>query len=372
MPLPHPSSIKRSPASRASLWAAGLAALFLSGCGEPEAPPPKTAELVKVATVRYESIARTVSLAGTVAARVESDLSFRVAGRIAERRVDVSDTVKKGDILATLETAEQESDLQSAEATLQSARVTLAQAETNFRRQKTLNESGYTTRSTLDAAQEQLRTAQGSVESAEADVGTARDQLSFTVLRADADGVVTARNAEAGQVVAAAQTVFAIAQDGERDAVFDIYEALLATSTPAGAIDVGLVSDPSVQAVGKVREIAPTFDTATGTVRVKVSLLAPPPSMSLGAAVAGSAAFEPKRLFALPWRALSSGPGGPRVWIVDPKTSTVSLRAITIDRYRTGEILVQGGLNDGEIVVTDASRFLREGQTVAISTGDVS
>lgn len=371
--MPHaPSSQSRPLRTGLSAVTAGIVALFLSGCGEPDAPPAKTAEAVSVTTVRYEPIARTISLAGTIAARVESDLSFRVAGRIAERRVDVSDSVRKGDILATLETAEQESDLRAAEATLQSARVTLAQAETNFRRQKTLNDSGYTTRSTLDAAQEQLRTAQGSVASAEADVGTARDQLSFTVLRADADGIVTARNAEAGQVVAAAQTVFAIAQDGERDAVFDIYEALLADEPPKDKIEIRLVSDPKVSTFGVVREVAPTFDTTTGTVRVKMSLIDPPPAMSLGAAIAGSGEFEPRRLVALPWRALSVGPGGPRVWIVDPKTSTVSLRAVTIERYRTGEMLVQGGLNDGEIVVTAGSQFLREGQTVAFSTGDVS
>jgi RND family efflux transporter MFP subunit len=357
---------------RAARLAAPMLALSLVACSEPDAPPPRTPEIVKVQTIRFEDISRTVSLTGTVAARVESDLSFRIAGRIAERRVDVSDTVKKGDILATLETAEQEADLQSAEATLEAARATLSQAETNFRRQKTLNESGYTTRSTFDAAQEQLRTAEGSVASAEADVGTARDQLSFTVLRADADGIVTARNAEAGQVVAAAQTVFAVAQAGARDAVFDIYEALLAEDPPKDAIRIHLVSDPGVEAFGTVREIAPTFDTTTGTVRVKMSLADPPAAMNLGAAVIGEAPFQSRRLVALPWQALSTGPGGARVWIVDPKTNTVSERAVAVARYRTGDVLVGGGLNDGEIVVTAAGQFLRPGQEVTIASGDLT
>ncbi|KQT54975.1 acriflavin resistance protein [Aureimonas sp. Leaf454] len=351
---------------------APLLAVFLLACSEPEAPPPRTPEIVRVQTIRFDDISRTISLTGTIAARVESDLSFRIAGRIAERRVDVSDTVRKGDILATLETAEQQADLQAAEATLQAARATLAQAETNFRRQTSLIDSGYTTRSTFDAAEEQLRTAQGSVASAEADVGTARDQLSFTVLRADADGIVTTRNAEAGQVVAAAQTVFAVAQAGARDAVFDIYEALLAEDPPKDDIRVRLVSDPAVEARGAVREISPTFDTATGTVRVKVSLADPPPAMSLGAAVIGEAQFEARRLVALPWQALSVGPGGARVWIVDPRTNTVSERAVTVARYRTGDVLVGGGLNDGEIVVTAAGQFLRAGQEVTIASGDLS
>lgn len=349
-----------------------VALAALSGCGPQAEAPERAPEIVKTQTAAFEPIARTVSLTGTIAARVESKLSFRTAGRIAERRVDVGDHVKAGDVLATIETREQEADVQSAKATLQAAEATLAQAQSSFGRQKQLIESGFTTRSAFDTAQEQLRTAQGSVESARADVGTAEDQLSFTVLKADADGVITARDAEAGQVVSAAQTVFALARDGARDATFDVYEALLADAPPKDRIEIRLLSDRDVVAAATVREVSPTFDTTTGTVRVKMSLIDPPAAMSLGAAVYGVGKWIPKNLIALPWTSLAAGEAGPTVWVVDPQTKAVSQRPITVDRYRTGQILVSGGLKDGEIVVTAGGQLLRAGQVVSIAPGEPS
>ncbi|WP_244492034.1 efflux RND transporter periplasmic adaptor subunit [Aureimonas sp. AU12] len=342
-----------------------LAAL-LTGCGPAEQPPAQVPELVKVLAVRFEPVSRAISLTGTVAARVESDLSFRVAGRVARRNVDVSDHVKAGDVLATLETQEQESDVESAEATLRSAEATLTQAETNFARQRRLFEGGFITRGVFDNAQEQLRTSQGSADAARADLATARDQLSFTELKADVDGIITARTIETGQVVAAAQTAFSLAQDGQRDAIFDIYEALLASAPPSDGVVVRLGSDPSVEAKAVVREVSPTFDTTTGTVRVKMTLIDPPAAMSLGAAVTGMGLSAPRNLVSLPWTALGAGTSGPTVWVVDPATKAVTQRPIEIDRYRTGEILVGKGLSDGDLVVTAGGQLLREGQIVTL------
>ncbi|WP_245261949.1 efflux RND transporter periplasmic adaptor subunit [Ancylobacter sp. FA202] len=327
---------------------------------------------MKAQPASFQPIARTVSLSGTVAARVESKLSFRVAGRIAERKVDVGDHVKAGDVLATIETPEQVADLEAAKASLQSAEATLAQAQSSFKRQQQLIASGFTTRSSYDAAEEQLRRAESSVESARADVGTAEEQLALTVLKADADGVITARDAETGQVVSAAQTVFTLAQDGARDVVFDVYEALLADAPASDRVEIRLLSDRSVVATAIVREIAPTFDTATGTVRVKMSLIDPPAAMSLGAAVLGSGAWASTEVVTLPWTSLAAGEAGPAVWVIDPATNAVSQRAITVERYRTGEILVSAGLAEGELVVTAGGQFLRAGQIVSISSGEPS
>ena len=328
--------------------------------------------MVKAQAASYQPIAKTISLSGTVAARVESKLSFRIAGRIAERKVNVGDHVKAGDVLATIETPEQVADIQAAKATLQAAEATLAQAQSSFGRQKQLIASGFTTRSSYDSAEEQLRGAESSVESARADVGTAEEQLSLTVLKADADGVITARDAEAGQVVAAAQTVFTLAQDGARDVIFDVYEALLADAPPSDHVEIRLLSNKDVVATAVVREISPTFDAATGTVRVKMSLIDPPAAMSLGAAVTGSGAWAAKKLVALPWTALSAGETGPTVWVIDPATKAVSPRAIKVERYKTGEILVSDGLKEGEMVVTAGGQFLRAGQLVSIAPGEPS
>lgn len=352
---------------------AGLLALVtLTGCGPEQAQAPRARETVKAQPAAFQPVARTVSLSGTVAARVESKLSFRVAGRIAERKVDVGDHVKAGDVLATIETPEQVADVEAAKATLQSAEATLAQAQSSFKRQQQLIASGFTTRSSYDSAEEQLRRAESSVESARADVGTAEEQLALTVLKADADGVITARDAETGQVVSAAQTVFTLAQDGARDVVFDVYEALLADAPATDRAEIRLLADRSVVATAIVREIAPTFDTATGTVRVKMSLIDPPAAMGLGAAVLGSGAWASKEVVTLPWTSLAAGEAGPAVWVIDPATNAVSQRAITVERYKTGEILVSAGLKDGELVVTAGGQFLRAGQIVSISSGEPS
>ncbi|QJP16687.1 efflux RND transporter periplasmic adaptor subunit [Starkeya sp. ORNL1] len=367
---PRPST--REPRRLGPLIACLVSATALSACGEAASAPPQAHEMVKVQTVSFQPIARTVSLTGTIAARIESKLSFRVAGRIAARKVDVGDHVKAGDVLATIETPEQEADVQSARATLRASEATLVQAQSSFARQKQLIASGFTTRSNFDSAQEQLRSAEGAVESARADVGTAEQQLSFTILKADADGVITARDAEAGQVVAAAQTVFTLARDGARDAIFDVYEALLADTPPSDRVEIRLLSDQDVVATAVVREVSPTFDAATGTVRVKMSLIDPPAAMGLGAAVFGSGKWAAKNLIPLPWTSLSAGEAGPTVWVVDPKTNAVSQRPITVDHYGTGQILVSAGLKQGETVVTAGGQFLRAGQVVAIASGEPS
>lgn len=363
----------RTPAFRNTILLASLfcSALLLAGCGEDQVPPARTPELVKAATVVHRPVARTIALTGSISARVESELSFRTAGRIAERRVDVSDRVKAGDILATLETEEQAADIQAARATLEATEATLTQARTSFDRQRRLMDAGYTTQSAFDTAQEQLRSAESSVESARADLGSAEERLAYTALRADADGVITARDAEAGQVIAAAQTVFTVARDGARDATFDIYEALLA-GTPPERIEVRLVSDPSIMAYGRVREVSPTFDTATGTVRVKIALIDPPETMTLGAAVTGQAVVKEDSYVTLPWNALSATGGKPSVWVVNPDNKQVNQRVIEIARYRTGEVLVRDGLKDGELVVTHGGQMLREGQTVTVAAEGAS
>ena len=175
---------------------------------------------------RWPTYAPTVRLTGEVRAQVESDLSFRVGGRITERMVNVGDHVTADQVLARLDPQQQQATVTAADAAVQSAEAVLRQATSSYERQKALLAQGYTTKREHDQAQEAFRTAQAALDTARAQFGTARDHLSDTVLRAGAPGVITARNAEAGQVVQVAQTVFSIAQDGPRDAVFNVYESI--------------------------------------------------------------------------------------------------------------------------------------------------
>ncbi|MGX1307483.1 RND family efflux transporter MFP subunit [Amorphus suaedae] len=347
---------------RAGLLVAAVASL--SACGPEQSAAPKKEERVALQVVSYAPVSRRIALVGTVTARFESNLSFRTAGRISERDAGVGDHVKKGDVLARLETKEQQADLDIANATLRAAEATLAQAESSFSRQQKLMQKGFTTRSSLDEAQERLRVAQGSVQSAKADIGTAENELSFTTLVADADGVITARDAEVGQVVSAAQTVFTLAPDGDRDATFEVHESLLTQPPPDGDIEIRLRSDPAVRASGVVREVSPTIDPQTGTVRVKISLIDPPPAMGLGAAVIGIGHWPPQDLVSLPWTALTASEGAPAVWVFDPQTRSVALRQVVVDRYETGEVLLSSGLKSGESVVVRGGQFLHAGQVV--------
>ncbi|KQT82257.1 hypothetical protein ASG48_16135 [Aurantimonas sp. Leaf443] len=338
--------------------------LILAACSDSAPVPEKPPVAVRVTTAERGPYSPTVTLTGTVAARTESDVSFRIPGRIAARLVDVGDRVKAGAVLARLDRTEQEADVTAARATLNAAEATLRQAETNFTRQDRLFARGYATGSVRDAARETLQRARGAYDAAKAALGTAEEQLAQTELLAEIDGVVTARYAEDGQVVNAAEAVFKLAEDNARDAVFDVFEKATSSEPVEGRVALALAEDPAVTAMGRVREVAPALDAANGTLRVKVAIEAPPPSMTLGAAVTGRATFAARDLVDLPASAFFVTAGAPSVWIVEETSNRVAARAVAIDRYLTGRILVSQGVADGDRVVTAGAQFLTEGQVV--------
>jgi membrane fusion protein, multidrug efflux system len=148
--------------------------------------------------------------------------------------------------------------------------------------------------------------------------------------------------------------------------VFNIQEWALTNVAFDKGLSVSLVSDPAVKAPGAVREIAPAVDPSTMTIMVKVGLPETPPAMSLGAVVNGAAPARARQVFLLPWGALFEIDGKPAVWIVDPKTSTVSLKQVVLDRYNRDTIAVTGALAPGETVVFAGTQMLRPGQKVEI------
>jgi RND family efflux transporter MFP subunit len=343
----------------------GVLAFALAACGEAPKPPERMPLPVITQTVAIGPQFSSVSLTGEIRARVQSDLSFRTAGRIASRTAEIGDRVEAGQVLATLETTEQTADVNAATAGVQAAEATLRQVSATFQRQQTLMASGFTTQTNFESASQGLAAAQAALVSAKASLATAQEQLGYTSLRADASGVITARNAEAGQVVEAAQAVFTVARDGARDAVFDIYETLLTKPPTEEAIAITLLSNPAIKTSGKVREISPTIDPTTGTVRIKISIADPPPEMGLGAAVTGVGRFQTQDIAVLPWTAFFVQGDKPAVWVVDQNSKMVSLRPITVASYRSGELLVRDGLKSGDIVVIGGVQLLRPDQTVS-------
>lgn len=336
----------------------------LSSCSEEKGPSEPAARIVRVVVAEKKPLVQGGEVTGEIKARIQSDLSFRVSGQIIERLVDVGQTVKAGQVLARLDPEEQQAELDVAVANLRTAEAQETQAKLAFDRQQNLFRTQVTTRAALDLAQETLLTAQGSTKSAQAQLETATDALSYTELKADADGVITARDAEVGQVAQAAEAIFTLAHDGDRDAVFDVVESVFLGREIDPQVSVSLLSNPKQSIPAKVREVSPTLDASTGTIKVKVALRSTDP-VPLGAPVVGRFRYKPEVVIQLPWSAMGSLEGRPAVWIVDANSSEVTAKPVEVADYGTGNFTVKSGLVPGDIVVAEGTKFLRSGEKVA-------
>ncbi|WP_421407597.1 efflux RND transporter periplasmic adaptor subunit [Agrobacterium tumefaciens] len=339
--------------------------LLVAAVGESRADTAAKPIIVQAISIKPTTSAQIAFLTGEIRARVQSELSFRVGGRIVERRVEVGDTVKAGELLARLDAEEQEAEIAVAEANLRSAQARQRLAELAFQRQQNLLKTRVTTLAAFDQAKEDLATSKEEVVAAIAELDTARREYSFTDLRANADGVITARTAEVGQVAKATQPIFSLAKTGPRDGIFDVQEALFLRSLPRRDLSLSLISAPHKEFRGQVREISPTIDGLTGTIRIKVNI-GDDPSLPLGAPIVGKFMAEERSVIEVPWSALSVAGRGPAVWIIDPANMTSSLREIKIGRHSTNSIEIADGLEMGELVVIEGGKFLSSGRAVIV------
>ncbi len=344
-----------------------LAAVLLAGCQEHEAPKP--VQRVLVQSIEAADFSAEVRLTGDIQARVEAQQAFRVGGKIIERLADVGDQVKAQQVLARLDPQEQRSNLDTANAAVEAQRAQLKEAELNFERQRKLLPKGYTSQSEFDQAQAQLRATRSALEAAEAQAANARDMLAYTELKASADGVITTRHAEVGQVVQATVPIFTLAREGERDAVFNVYESLFDQQLDSQDVVVALLGQPDISAKGQVREITPTIDPQSGTLKVKVALEQVPPQMNLGAVVTTLLRPRSGDGVVLPWSALSKSGRQPAVWLVDAQ-QRVSLHKVGAVRYASGKVLVGKGLEAGQKVVIAGGQLLHPGQRVEIARAE--
>ena len=351
-------------------WSPALLALsaaaMLSACHKAVEATLPDVRPVRTVTVVEQPAGETVLLTGHIEAENEAALGFRISGRVIERLVNVGDRVSPGQILARLDPQDEQNGLRSARASLAAAQGQFTQARNNFERQKRLLERGVVSRAEFDQGQEGLETAQARVDDAEAQLKLASDRLSFTELKADAAGTVTARGAEAGEVVQTGQMIVRIARQDGRDAVFDVPAQLLRAEPADGDITVHLAEDPSVIATGRVREVGEQADPVTRTFQVKVGLTNPPPAMRLGSTVNGSVQLNSAPVISVPASALTRTNQQSAVWIVDPSKLTVSLRNIEVSRYDPATVVVSQGLETGDIVVTAGVQALHPGQKVRL------
>jgi RND family efflux transporter MFP subunit len=352
--------------SRLLIAAAPALVLLVSGCKREtaeDAPPPRP---VRTVVVEKGGLGQTIVLTGQILAEKEVALAFRIPGRIIERSVDVGARVTPDQVVARLDPQNELNTLRSARAALSSAKGRLEQDSNHFDRQQTLLRQGWTTRANFEQAQQALRTAQAAVDDAKAQVEIAEDRVSYTELKAGVMGTITRRAAESGEVVQAGQMVYTVARDTGWDAVFDVPAQVLRTAPPDSDVAIALTDDPSVIAKGRVRQIDPQADPVTRTFKVRVAVNEPPAAIRLGATVSGRLEVDHGHGLTLPASALTSTQGGPAVWVVDPAGLTVALKPVEVLRFDPGTVVISGGLDGGEIVVTAGVQALHPGQKVRL------
>jgi len=341
------------------------ASALLLGCSreEPAPEPVRPVLSFRVAPQAEESLGR---FAGTIQARYETNLGFRVPGRIANRNVDVGAEVGPGDLLATLDPTDQQNQLRAAQGDLAKVEAQWINAQANARRQQELFDRGVGAQAQLDIAQTDLKTTGASLDQAKASVRQARDQLNYSELRSDHGGVITAWNAEAGQVVTAGQQVVTLARPEIKEAVIDL-PASLVDQLPAGVeFKVAAQLDPSINTTATVREIEPQAQIATRTRRARLTLKDTPEAFRLGTAISVtlSTAIEPRT--EVPLTALQEVQGQTRIWVVDPQSQTVAPREVTVLSRDSASALISHGVKPGERVVSAGVNSLKPGQKVKI------
>ena len=340
--------------------------LLLTGCNQETKSAPPQPRPVRTVTVEKGKVGEAVVLTGDIRAENEVTLAFRIGGRIIERSGEVGARVEPDQVLAKLDPQDELNGVRSARAALTAARGQLVEAQNNFDRQNHLMDRGFTTRAIFDQAKQGLQTAQARVDDASAQLDIAQDRLSFTELKANVSGTITARSAEAGQVVQAGEPIFTIARQDGRDAVFDVPAQVLRAAPPNATITVTLTDDPSVKAKARVRTVDPQADPVTRTFRVRLSLIDHPEAMRLGATVTGRLQLEGGEGISIPASALTSIDRQPAVWVVDPANLTVSLRNVEVQRFDPGSAVISQGLEPGDVVVTAGVQALHPSQKVRL------
>jgi RND family efflux transporter MFP subunit len=344
------------------------AAAALAGCDpqktESHAAAPRP---VLTAEVHYELRHPAEILPGIVAARTESELSFRVAGKLKARLVDAGALVHRGDVLATLDDTDFRLQLEQAEAELASAVAARDQAEAEERRVEALHRQGWAASTDFDKIEAAAEQARRSVARAERAVTLSQHALDYAQLKADADGIISLVAAEPGQVVAAGTPVLRLAETAEREAAVAAPEALV-EAIRVGKAKVAFWALPSVTVAGRLRELSPSADPATRTFPARFTLLDAPDNVRLGMSLTVSLVGDDERIARAPIGAVFDKGQGPTVWVVDRDSGSIAAAPVAIAGYEAGDALISGGVADGAEIVALGVHKLDAGEKVRAVT----
>jgi len=346
-----------------------LTAAILAACSKP-APPSNDVRPVRVMLLAFDTVGERSEFSGDVRPRYESALGFRVGGKIVERKVDVGALVEKGDVLMRLDPQDMKLAETQAKATLRAAETERDLANADYKRHVNLRSQNFVSQAVLDAKQSALKAAQANVDAARAGLRGQSNQATYTSLSADADGVVTAIEAEVGQVVQAGTPVARVARTDEKEVVIGIPEDKVQLLRKAGAVTVRLWANSRQTLPGKIREVSPVADPASRTYTVKVSIPARPDvrlgmtaSVELATGASGGA-------LRAPLSALVQNKGASAVWVVE--NGAVKLVPVQVAGQVDNDVLLAGGVRAGQQVVTAGVNQLKAGQKVRILTSDIA
>lgn len=358
------------PVRYARAGAALALALALSACNEartaPQAERPRADRPVLVAPVKFEAGQSERTFVGVIRPRIETDLGFRVGGKVARRLVQAGETVRQGQPLAELDVADLTIQREQAEAEVRAAASAASQAAAEEKRLGDLRTRGWTPDASYDRQKAALDEALGRRDRALRALSLAENALSYASLNATSDGVVTAALVEPGQVVAAGQPAIRLAHDGEREALVAIPEAAVERAHAARA-RVVLWSDEGRSHEAVLRELSPVADPATRTYAARFTLKGadPAPKLGMTASVILTEAGQ-GRVARLPLSALFNQGDGASLWVVDKASGAVARRPVTVAGHDGRDVLVSSGVAEGDLVVALGVHKLDPGAPVRI------
>ena len=364
---------QNSMTTKGRLLAGLLLPLMISaGCSDQNKPTPAVSRPVKVYRIEENAVAGASSFAGEVRARIETHLSFRVAGKLLERKVDVGDPVRKGQLLAILDGNDYHLAVQGLKAQLASAQADSTFLRDDLVRYRELLAQQVISPPEFERHETAYTTARERAAALEAQLAQALNQLTYTELHADRDGVVTALAVEAGQVLVAGQAVVTLAQLDEKEIHFDVPEHRLAEIRRQQAVNVSLWSEDNRLIKARIREIASAADPTSRTYRVKASLLEGLDAAQLGMTATVHIAANNASGIAIPLSAVytpQNQPDHPLVWLVDEQAATVKSVPVRLGETLTGERVAVDGVAAGQLLVSAGVQRLAEGQGVRLPEG---
>jgi len=362
------SIFRRLPAAGLPAAAMIAAVLGLAGCSQEKAEVvQEVVRPVKVVEIGQAQTTRQLDYSGSVRARTEMNLGFRIAGKVTERLVDIGQHVNEGDVLARVDPSDYELSVKSAQASLDAAERQVETVDLARKRAEQLYAKNFAPKSQLDQAQLTYDQAVATRDAARSTLAQAQNQVQYADLKASKNGIVTAISADVGQVVAAGTPVMTVAVDGEKEVSIAVPEMDIAGFRPGKDVKASFWSDEGLTLDGKVREVAGSADPQSRTFAVRVSL-PNDPRVLLGMTANVQATVGSKtQLVSIPLTAMTEKDGKQIVWTVDRASDTVHPRPIKVANFTADGVAVADGLKQGDVVVAAGTQFMTENLKVKLS-----